>query len=131
MPLSSLESEVSILQQNGWGGTMSCNAKLIPSARKFYVITSLPPTFMTTSRRSTARSGKRKLTSSREDFPANLFPLPEEGKEQTTTDFSGQKCYESYERFNRHGLLLRMCVASLLKMTEWYSRECVLNWKIM
>lgn len=86
---------------------------------------------METSKPPTLQGIKEKSTYSRADSRVNLFQLLGEEGEKVTSVSSGTKCFERYERFNRHGLSLRMCVESLLKMEDWYSTECVLTWKAM
>lgn len=80
---------------------------------------------------STAQSTEEQSTSSRVAFHASLFPSQDENEERKITAFSGQKCYELYEKSSRHGLSLRMCVASLVSTEDWYSSACVLKWKPM
>lgn len=86
---------------------------------------------MAISEKSTAKNGEEKSTYSQEDSPVSLFPPLESEKEKTITATSGQKCYESYERFARHGSSLKTCVDYLLCKTEWYSSKSVLIWKPM
>ena len=72
---------------------------------------------------------KPHLTSSPEVSPVSLFPKPGREEAQQTTVISGLKCLELYDLQNRHGSSVRMLVASLLGMKEWYSNKCVLTWK--
>lgn len=69
------------------------------------------------------------LTSLQVDSPASLFPKPDEDGERRMTVTSGLKCLELYNSQNLHGSSLKMLVASLLGMKEWYSNKCALTWK--
>lgn len=86
---------------------------------------------MTTSEHSTAQNIQEKSTYSRGASLASLFPLQDNEEERQTTVISGQKCYELYGIFDQRGWLLKTFVASLLGATDWYSRACVLTWKLM
>ncbi len=70
------------------------------------------------------------LLSSPAAFPANLSRKPDEEKERKMTAISGRKCFESSKNGIRNGSLLRMCVASLLGTTAWYSKRCALTWNV-
>ena len=69
------------------------------------------------------------LFSSLADSPANPSAKPDEERERKMTATSGLSCLRLYEVGNRHGSLLRTCVASLLKTEAWYSSKCALTWK--
>lgn len=75
--------------------------------------------------------GKRNLdgTYSQEDFHASHFPKQAKDEAQKMTAISGQKCLELYNLQSQHGLSVRMFVASLLGMKDWYSNKCALTWK--
>ena len=68
-------------------------------------------------------------TSSRADFPANLFPKQEKDEAQAIIAISGRKCSELYESSTRHGSSLKMCVGFLLSSKAWYSNKSALTWK--
>jgi len=42
----------------------------------------------------------------------------------------GQKCLESYGRFNRNGLWAKTFSALLIGQEGWFSRRCKLTWKV-
>jgi len=62
--------------------------------------------------------------------PANLTAWQENDLAQQMTAISGQKCLESFAKFNQTTLWQKMYVASLLGMKDWYSTKCNLTWKL-
>src|SRR6476659_1926471 len=72
---------------------------------------------------------KEELMYSPADSHVNHSVKQENERAKTMIAFSGTKCYEQYEKFNRHGLSLKMLVDYLLCKTDWYSSKCVLKWK--
>ena len=58
-------------------------------------------------------------------FPASLSALQGKERERMITVTSGRKCCESYMKYNRLGLLVRM----LLESSQWYSPVRVLKWR--
>ena len=62
-------------------------------------------------------------------FPASPFRQLENDSGRRITATSGRRCLELYELLNRHGSLLKTCVASLLGTTAWYSSRSALTWK--
>ena len=50
--------------------------------------------------------------------------------EKKMTATSGQKCLEQYEKLNRHTLLGKMLVESLIGTGDWFSTRCNLIWKM-
>ena len=65
------------------------------------------------------------LTLFQGDFPVNRSPKPgsEEARKMTVT--SGRKCCASYEKSDRLGCLVKMCLESSI----WHSTRCFLTWK--
>jgi hypothetical protein len=70
------------------------------------------------------------VISSRADFPASRSAQQEREKAQTTTAISGQKCVASFKSFPRATSWQRTFVDCLVSKGEWYSRQCVLTWKL-
>ena len=62
--------------------------------------------------------------------PANLFPSPDTAKEQPTTVTSGRKCLELFGRFPRAMSWQKTFAACLVSSVAWYSRVCVLTWRL-
>ena len=71
------------------------------------------------------------LTLLLEGFPASPTAPQESGKEKMTSAIYGQKCLEQYEKFPRVSSWAKMFAASLIGTGEWYSKRCVLSWKVM
>jgi len=67
--------------------------------------------------------------SSQEASPANHSVTLDKEKERQMTATSGQKCMRSLKTSDQIGSSLRMCVASLLGTTAWYSSARALTWK--
>ncbi len=80
---------------------------------------------MATSARSKDGNSER-LTLSREDSLASHSLRPEGAEARRMTAISGRKCYESYGKYTRLGLLAKM----LLESSIWRSKTCVHRWKI-
>lgn len=76
----------------------------------------------------TARDTKRSLYS-QEASPASRSAKLDEEKARQMTAISGQTCFELYKTSSQTGSSLKMCVASLLGTTAWYSSRCALTWK--
>lgn len=74
--------------------------------------------------------GEIESTSSPEDSLANRTQAPEKDSARRMIDISGRRCLEQFERLNRDGLLAKTFADLLIGMTEWYSRRCILNWKL-
>lgn len=75
-----------------------------------------------------ATKTKRSLFS-QEVSPASRSAKLDEEKARQMTVTSGRTCFESYRTSNQTGSSLKMCVASLLGTTAWYSSRCALTWK--
>ena len=75
-----------------------------------------------------ATKTKRSLYS-QEASPASHSAKLDEEKARQMTATSGRTCFESYKTSNQTGSSLKMCVASLLGTTAWYSSRCALTWK--
>ena len=71
---------------------------------------------------------KRSLYS-QEASPVNHSAKLDEEKARQMTATSGRTCFKSYKMLNQTGSSLKMCVASLLGTTAWYSIRCALTWK--
>lgn len=76
----------------------------------------------------TAKDTKRSLFSLA-DSPASHSVTQGEEKARQMTAISGQTCFESYKTSSQTGSSLKMCAASLLGTTAWYSSRCALTWK--
>ena len=61
---------------------------------------------------------------------ANHTAKPEKDLERKTSDTSGRKCLEQFERFNRVGLWAKTFSALLIGTGDWYSTRCKLTWKL-
>ena len=57
--------------------------------------------------------------------PANRSALPGSEAARTMTVISGRKCFASYGKSARCGLLVKMCLESSI----WHSTRCYLTWK--
>lgn len=75
-----------------------------------------------------ATKTKRSLFS-QEASPASHSAKLDEEKARQMTVTSGQTCFELYRTSSQTGSSLKMCVASLLGTTAWYSSRCALTWK--
>lgn len=67
--------------------------------------------------------------SSLADSPASHSVTQGEEKARQMTATSGRACFESYKTSSQTGSSLKMCAASLLGTTAWYSSRCALTWK--
>ena len=47
-----------------------------------------------------------------------------------TSDISGQKCLDAFERFSRNGSWAKTFSALLIGTGEWFSMKCKLTWKL-
>jgi hypothetical protein len=67
-------------------------------------------------------------------FPEDSLVNPTQAQEndlvKTTLDISGQKCLESFQKFDRVGLWAKTFAALLIGTEGWYSMKCRLNWKL-
>ena len=61
------------------------------------------------------------------DSPVSHSVTQGEEKARQMTAISGQTCFESYKTSSQTGSSLKMCVASLLGTTAWYSSRCALE----
>lgn len=61
--------------------------------------------------------------------PASHSVMRDEEKARQMTATSGRTCFKLYKTSSQTGSSLKMCVASLLGTTAWYSSRCVLTWK--
>jgi hypothetical protein len=61
---------------------------------------------------------------------ANHTAKPEKDLERKTSDTSGRKCLEQFERFNRAGLWAKTFSGLLIGTGDWYSTRCKLTWKL-
>ena len=82
-----------------------------------------------TSKRSGIMKLQLNLFSSPDDFPVNRSVVPGSNEAQKITDISGRKCFESYQKQNPNGLLVKMSEGLLVTTTAWFSRIVVLTWK--
>lgn len=83
-----------------------------------------------TSHNSTQLNIWDELTSSQEDSPANPIATQVCDLAKQTTDTSGLKCSESYERFNPPTWSVKMFRALSRGTMGWFSRRCKLTWKM-
>lgn len=80
--------------------------------------------------KDTEQTGVQTTLFSQEGFHANPTVQQESDLVKKMTVTSGQKCLESYERFNQHGSWAKTFSALLIGMTGWYSMRCSLTWKL-
>lgn len=85
---------------------------------------------METSNKQISLFGEIESTSSPEGSLVNRTQAQGKDSARRMIDISGRRCLEQFERLNRDGLLARTFVGLLIGMTEWYSRRCILNWKL-
>lgn len=85
---------------------------------------------METSKKQISLFGEIESTSSPEGSLVNRTQAQEKDSARRMIDISGRRCLEQFERLNRDGLLARTFVGLLIGMTDWYSRRCILNWKL-
>jgi hypothetical protein len=71
-----------------------------------------------------------KWTSSREGFPASLFPKPGEDEVRRMIAISGQRCSELLEKLPRVGSSVKMLADYLLGTKAWYSSKSALTWRM-
>lgn len=74
--------------------------------------------------------GEDASTFSRVDSPASRSASQENEKARKTIVTSGLKCCEQFERFDRAGSWAKTFTALLIGRAEWYSRRCVLTWRM-
>ncbi len=60
------------------------------------------------------------LMYSQADFPANHTARQENDLERKITAISGQKCFEQFGKFSRHGLWAKTFAGLLIGMGDWY-----------
>ena len=85
---------------------------------------------MATSKKQISLFGEIESTSSPEDSLANRTQAQETDSARRMIDISGRRCLEQFERLGRDGLLARTFVDLLIGQKDWYSRRCILNWKL-
>lgn len=61
---------------------------------------------------------------------ASHLAKPVRERERKMTATSGQKCLESLEKFSRPTLWQKMFMEYIIKNPAWYSKHCVLKWRI-
>ena len=71
-----------------------------------------------------------KLTFSQEDSHANPTQWQGNEKAKTMTVTSGLKCLEQLEKLPRVTSWERMFLALLIGTGDWYSKRCVLTWRL-
>lgn len=85
---------------------------------------------METSKNSTRQLTLDELISSQEDSPANPTHSQESEWAKKTNATCGQKCVESFGKFNRVGSWAKTYAALLVGMEGWSSTRCKLTWKL-
>jgi hypothetical protein len=85
---------------------------------------------METSPKQTSLFGMAELTSLQADSHASHSAAPDKEKAQTTTATSGRRCVGQYEKLPHATSWAKTLTAYLLGQTVWYSRPCVLTWKM-
>jgi hypothetical protein len=85
---------------------------------------------MATSKKQISLFGEIESPSSPEDSLVNPTQAQENDSARRMIDISGRRCLEQFERLNRDGLLARTFVGLLIGQMGWYSRRCILNWKL-
>ena len=71
-----------------------------------------------------------RVISSLEVSPVSPSPTQESGKGQMMTATYGRRCVESFKSFPRATSWQKTFVDCLVSKGEWYSRQCVLTWKL-
>jgi len=71
---------------------------------------------------SSSQEGSRDLVNHTQQRESDL--------EKKMTATSGRRCLDSYEKFNRPGLLAKMFPALLVGMEGWFSTRCRLIWNL-
>jgi hypothetical protein len=64
------------------------------------------------------------------DSLVNRTHKPENEKEKKTNAIYGQKCLESFARFDRVGLWAKTFADLLIGTGDWYSTKSILTWKL-
>ena len=85
---------------------------------------------MATSKKQISLFGEIESTSSQEDSLVNPTHQQANDSARRMIDISGRRCLEQFERLGRDGLLARTFVGLLIGQMDWYSRRCILNWKL-
>lgn len=85
---------------------------------------------MRTSRQQTSVDTGDESISLQEVSRANPFPLPESVKEKRMNAICGQKCLEQFEKYAPLGSWRRTFADLLVGTEDWFSRRCVLTWKL-
>ena len=75
--------------------------------------------------------GEMMTSSSPEDFPANPTAKPESDLGTKTSDTSGRRCLESFQRLSQPTSWAKMFMDSLIGTKVWSSKKCVLTWRIL
>ena len=88
------------------------------------------PYNMETSENWTQLSIEDELTSLQEAFHASPTAQQERGSEKRMSVTCGQRCLESFAKFNRATSWAKMFAASLVGMKDWSSTRCKLTWKM-
>jgi len=86
---------------------------------------------METSKNSTRQLTLDELISSQEDSHANPTHSQESERERKTNATCGQRCCELFESVHPVGSWERTFAGLLVGMEGWYSRRCVLTWKLV
>ena len=81
-------------------------------------------------KKDTATTGGQTELFSAEDFLASRIHSQESDLEKRMSAICGPKCLESFGKFNRTGLWVKMFSALLIGRTDWYSTRCRLTWKL-
>jgi len=85
---------------------------------------------MATSKNSTRQLTLDELIYSQEDSPANPTASPESERERRTSATCGQRCCALFENAPRATSWAKTFAALLVGMEGWYSKKCVLTWKL-
>jgi len=86
---------------------------------------------MKTLQKQTSLFTEDQLTYLQEDSHANLIVQQESDLGKKTSDISGHKCLERFEKLSQPSLWAKMFVASLIGMGDWSSKKCALTWRLV
>ena len=81
-------------------------------------------------KKDTATTGGQMELFSAEAFLANPIHSQENDLDKRMSAICGPKCLESFGKFNRTGLWVKMFSALLIGRTDWYSTRCRLIWRL-
>lgn len=85
---------------------------------------------MEISQQQTLHSGTAASTYSQADFPASLLARQANDSERQITATSGRRCCERFAKLPLAGSWAKMFTDLLIGREDWFSKPCVLIWKM-